>query len=115
MRLPALYAAADSAALVGQQRYLVALRLRLGGLFAAAVTGVASFERNNVEWAGLAALIAFLVALGAESYTALLRPDRLWYEGRAAAESVKTIAWRYAVQGAPFEGRCRNKMLTVGF
>ena len=29
-------------------------------------------------------------------------PERAWYEGRGAAESVKTLAWRYAVGGHPF-------------
>jgi len=30
------------------------------------------------------------------------RPERLWYEGRAAAESAKTLAWRYVVGGDPY-------------
>jgi hypothetical protein len=30
------------------------------------------------------------------------KPDRLWYAGRAVAESVKSLAWRYAVAGEPF-------------
>jgi hypothetical protein len=30
-------------------------------------------------------------------------PARSWYEGRAAAESIKTLSWLYAVGGDPFE------------
>jgi len=30
------------------------------------------------------------------------RPARSWYQSRAVAESVKTLAWRYAVGGEPF-------------
>lgn len=33
---------------------------------------------------------------------AINRPERTWYEGRAAAESVKTLAWRYMVRGESF-------------
>jgi hypothetical protein len=33
----------------------------------------------------------------------ITRPERLWYEARAVAESVKSIAWRYAVGGEPFQ------------
>ena len=33
---------------------------------------------------------------------ALARPETNWYTGRAAAESAKTLGWRYAVGGAPF-------------
>jgi len=31
-----------------------------------------------------------------------IRPEQSWYEGRAAAESAKTLTWRYAVAGDPF-------------
>jgi hypothetical protein len=31
-----------------------------------------------------------------------IRPHRVWYQGRAAAESLKTLSWRYAVGGRPF-------------
>ena len=34
---------------------------------------------------------------------AITRPERTWYEGRAVAESVKTLAWRYMVRGESFE------------
>jgi hypothetical protein len=30
------------------------------------------------------------------------QPERDWYAGRAIAESTKTLAWRFAVQGEPF-------------
>jgi hypothetical protein len=30
------------------------------------------------------------------------QPQRVWYEARAAAESVKTLSWRYSVGGEPF-------------
>jgi hypothetical protein len=49
------------------------------------------------------ALGGFLVALLAEIWNAVEKPDRAWYEGRAAAESAKTLAWRYAVKGESFE------------
>lgn len=32
----------------------------------------------------------------------IYQPERAWYEGRAVAESAKTLAWRYAVGGDPF-------------
>jgi hypothetical protein len=42
------------------------------------------------------------VALVVEVFLLRTRPERTWYEGRAAAESVKTLTWRYAVGGDPF-------------
>lgn len=80
-----------------------ALRLRLGGLLFAAL-GAAFFLTAGIpEFAGWAALTGFLLALCAELYTAIAKPDRRWYQGRAAAESAKTLAWRYAVCGDRFE------------
>jgi hypothetical protein len=42
------------------------------------------------------------MALVVEVYLLTERPDRRWYESRAAAESAKTLAWRFAVAGQPF-------------
>jgi len=30
------------------------------------------------------------------------RYDKIWFDGRAVAESVKTVAWRYMMRGEPF-------------
>jgi hypothetical protein len=100
---PALYRSADAQSLAGQHAFVRCMRLRLGGLFAAAAGGaLTSFE--GVEWlGGLIAVVALLVALAAELYTVAARPDRIWYEGRAAAESAKTLAWRYMARGEGFE------------
>ena len=32
----------------------------------------------------------------------MTNPSKSWYQGRAAAESVKTLSWRYTVAGDPF-------------
>lgn len=109
--LPALYQAADRTSIRAQDRFLLAFRLRIGGLLAAAVGGVLPLSVGSIEGGGLLALIGFLVALGAETYAAVVRPDRAWYEGRAAAESAKTLAWRYTVRGEAFEGSDADKRL----
>lgn len=33
-----------------------------------------------------------------------MRPERLWYSGRAVAESIKTLVWRYVTRAEPFHG-----------
>lgn len=100
---PALYGDTNSSSMRGQRRFLTALRVRLGCLIAAAIGGAVVWEWGEVEVGGAVALIAFLAALGAEMYRLVVRPEREWYEGRAAAESVKTLTWRYMVQGESFE------------
>jgi hypothetical protein len=99
---PALYRAADQNSLAGQRRYLTATGLRLAMLVSAAVFGLFSWRTGGGDLAGIAAAAAFAVALLSELYLLQERPDRVWYDGRAAAESAKTLAWRYLVGGDPF-------------
>jgi hypothetical protein len=99
---PALYHAADRNSLDGQRRFLTATQLRLVMLVVAAVFGLITWRRGRADLAAVVAGTAFSVALVAEVYLLRRRPDRLWYDGRAAAESAKTLTWRYLVGGNPF-------------
>ncbi|MET8141782.1 DUF4231 domain-containing protein [Sphaerisporangium sp. NPDC005288] len=99
---PALYRAADRGAIVGQRRLLTATGVRLTSLVVAAVFGSFSLTAGRVDAAALVAAGALATALVTEVYLLTARPDRQWYEARAAAESAKTLAWRYLVGGAPF-------------
>jgi SMODS and SLOG-associating 2TM effector domain 1/SMODS and SLOG-associating 2TM effector domain 3 len=49
-------------------------------------------------------LLALLGALFCSIYLFSKRPDRYWYAGRAVAESIKTITWRYVCRAEPFQG-----------
>lgn len=99
--LPALFGAADYTSISAQRQFMGATRLRLVLLVAAAAAGAArvQWEINWFAFAGAALLLAAAIL---ELYILRDRPDRRWYEGRAAAESAKTLGWRYAVAGAPF-------------
>ncbi|MGA4851284.1 DUF4231 domain-containing protein [Streptomyces sp. G5(2025)] len=99
--LPALLRAADANSLAGQRRYLRATRIQLTALVAAAVFGALSLTTSGVDVSAVLATVAFATALVSEIYQLKERPDRHWYGGRAVAESVKTLTWRYMVGGAP--------------
>lgn len=102
---PALYRAADQGAIVGQRRLLTATCVRLASLVTAAIFGSFSIDAGRVDAAAMVAAGALASALVTEVYLLTVRPDRQWYEARAAAESAKTLAWRYLVGGEPF---CRD-------
>jgi hypothetical protein len=100
--LPALFQSADESSLQGQHRYLTATRFRLLMLVLAATSSLVGFGEPGSEIVGWAAAAAFALALFAEVSILVMRPERVWHEGRSAAESAKTLAWRYAVGGHPF-------------
>lgn len=100
--LPTLYQSADRASIEGQTRArrLTAAILALGIL--AALAGVLGVTAAGVRVSSWIAAGAFTVSL-VLTYVALgVGADNDWYRGRALAESVKTLAWEYAVGGGPF-------------
>jgi hypothetical protein len=99
---PALYRAADTQSQRAQVRYLTATRVRLGLVLVAAAVGATAAHGGNVQWLAWFGMAAFLAATFVEVFLRSTRPERIWYDGRAAAESVKSLAWRYAVGGDPF-------------
>ena len=99
---PAFYRAASTASGGGQNLYMRSIRTRLVALVASAVGGAISWTLGSFEPLPWLALVGFVVALAAEVVIFAIRPEQSWYEGRAAAESAKTLTWRYAVAGDPF-------------
>lgn len=102
--LPGIWRDADAASLAGQRLTLRFALARLGGSVLAALGGVLSVDAGRVDVAASVVLVGFAVALGAEIASWVFRPEVAWYEGRALAESAKTLAWRYAICADPFPG-----------
>lgn len=102
--LSAIYLAADRLSGTGQKRTKMLVRIELLSLIIAAVSGVSSFRVGEARLDVLAAAgaVFFLIALGATVCRSFMKTERDWYAGRAAAESVRTLAWRYALAGDPF-------------
>ncbi len=103
--LPALYRAADANSLKAQQRFMRETSFSLLMLVVAAIAGAFVWKTARTgatDWAGVAAAAAFATAALLRWHLLADRTQQRWYEGRAAAESAKTLAWRYAVGGEPF-------------
>lgn len=101
---PGLFQAADAASLQQQRSYLRATRMRLTFVVLAAVFAAIELRigAGAIDVFAIATAIAFVSALVIELGVAVSQPNKIWYEGRALAESVKTLTWRYAVGAAPF-------------
>ena len=90
------YLKADNYSQSWQRRFLLSERVQLLALVAGALS--ANFGR-----AGLAgSVLALIIALGAHAYRLVSRADERWWNGRAGAESAKTLCWCYVVGGDPF-------------
>jgi len=100
--LPALYQALNAQSDKAQKKVLRAVKAALGGALAAAVLGLVEIEAGGIDLAALAASAGFLVSLIASSWILWKRPERAWYDARAGAESVKTLAWQFAVGAGEF-------------
>ncbi|AFR46713.1 DUF4231 domain-containing protein [Gordonia sp. KTR9] len=102
--MPHLFQAADQASLEAQKSYVGGTRKRLLLLSAAAVAGLSSWRvgTSGVDVWGVLGVITFVGALILELSAWRTRPDKAWYDGRAVAESSKTLAWKFAVCALPF-------------
>jgi hypothetical protein len=101
---PSLHRASDGASRNAQKRCFQLLGVQLGLFFFVGLLGFISQSVSQAE------VRAFLTAIAISLATAVVvmlvgrerRYDKLWFDGRAIAESVKTATWRYMMGAAPF-------------
>ena len=97
---PALHRSANTLSLDAQRHFFTVLKLHLSLLCIGAALSALNFP---YVWIAIVQVFALLGALFCSIYLFAKRPDRLWYAGRAVAESVKTITWRYVTKAEPFD------------
>jgi hypothetical protein len=95
--LPTVFRSSDTASLIGQRRYIRGTMWRLLLAIGAALCGAIGHRA-----ALIALVVIFVATLCVEIWLLAERPEQAWYDGRALAESTKTLAWRYAVGGTPY-------------
>lgn len=110
--LPGLYGAADSASLRSQSSYFFQLACYLFLLVCAAFV---SFKWPTTTYGALASAALFLISLAVLISLKLKKPEDLWYNGRAVAESVKTRSWRWMMKAEPYEDRESDEIVSRSF
>ncbi|MGJ4079492.1 DUF4231 domain-containing protein [Corynebacterium macclintockiae] len=95
LELPGYWKEADSSSQRNQCLTLWAARIRNGALILAAAAAVWASQTvsSTPRWV---TVVGFTTALIAEVLDHELKPTQKWYQGRALAESCKTLAWRFA-------------------
>lgn len=97
---PALYQAASDLSDQSQKDFFRAFLGNMSLLVIA--TFISILNSPHAEVAILQAMI-LLGALACAIYLFAGRPDQRWYGGRAVAESIKTLTWRYVSRAEPFD------------
>jgi hypothetical protein len=101
---PGLYAATDAASLRAQRSHFRVIRLQLALFFLVALTaGLATVVPNSFRQE-LAVVTAVLLAIAiTTAWTGRVRQfERVWFNCRAIAESVKSASWLYMMRVPPF-------------
>lgn len=96
---PALYQSSDELSLSAQKAFFRALFWHL--LFLVAAASISVIHSSLPEFA-IAQALVLLGALACAVYLFSARPDQYWYAGRAVAESIKTVTWRFVSRAEPF-------------
>lgn len=101
--LPSLFQAADNASNEAQKRYLKLMGLDIVLIILPAILSVVAFTNPNVKmfllflaavFVGLSIIVTLVIRIA--------QFEKTWYDGRAVAESVKTLAWRYMMCAEPY-------------
>ena len=101
---PSLYQAADKSSLTAQKSYLIIIGLDLSFMIIGALLTIYSF---NYEFSKLIIYsVSGLFLLTSLILTIILKSkafEDTWYQGRALAESIKTLTWRFVTGSELFE------------
>ena len=100
--LPGLYQSANTASIKEQSKYFNGILFYIILLTIAALFAFFSDSTPNAI-AKIISAVLFLSSLGVMIWLRVAKPDDIWYNGRAVAESVKTRAWRWMLRAEPYE------------
>jgi hypothetical protein len=101
---PGLFTSYDAFAATWQKRFLIAQKIQLTSLIVAAIGGSLSWKYHDHQYGALITIFALLIAGAVRFYLAKYTPERKWYNGRAGAESIKTLSYKYTQCAIPFPG-----------
>lgn len=100
MKYPGLYNSADVASNEQQATFLRLIRAEYVLLFSASVLSLDLWPSKG--YFGVYAAV-FLCSMGILIFRSVTKPEQVWYQARALAESVKTLTWRFAMRAQPFD------------
>ena len=95
---PALYRAADKASMAAQRQFVLLTTFELGLMILAAIVGAFVLSDTSIKTIlAIASAVLLTAGICVTVISRMTKPERVWYDGRAVAESVKTLAWQYMI------------------
>jgi hypothetical protein len=100
---PALFQSADASSVAGQRSYRRLVEIELGFVLAGAMFGTlgAFVSGPRTAFASLAT-ICLLGSMAMKFVNRYADSTARWFDGRAVAETVKTLTWRYMMRVPPY-------------
>lgn len=102
-KFPSLYRCADDASKSAQRCYLRWVRINLGllilGAFVGSISGSDVAHKRVIQ---SVAATCFFLSVCTTVLLASRRWEKIWYSGRAVAESVKSLTWKFMAGADPF-------------
>ena len=111
---PGLYQTANSVSVREQKKYFNYIAWYLILLI---VTAFFTLYSDGVSYPvfKIVAAVLFLLTMFIIIWLRVSRPDDIWYNGRAVAESVKTRSWRWMMKADPYKGSENNDLMRKHF
>lgn len=105
---PALFQSSDKASLKAQRNFFRLLRAQLIIFLAASLISCVSWFLPVALTKCGAVVVAALISAGVFTtwYLRSEKPERVWFDCRAVAESTKSLAWRYMMALPPYQSDC---------
>jgi len=102
---PGLFRGADLASISAQETYFLLQRVYLGSLIIGGILGALTslFHGSALTWIYTSMAAVLSVGLLVLWIGRARQDDKIWFDCRAVAESVKTATWRFMMAVPPFE------------
>lgn len=100
LEFPVVFDSADKASLAAQKEYILLTKLQLSFLLLTTIlSAFIGLNRGLLIFVG----ISMVGSLFITSLIRIRKKERVWFDGRALAESIKTLCWRYMIGAEPFK------------
>ncbi len=102
---PCFYVDSDNASRSFQNTYKLLIWLGLFLMFVATLIESIEIFKMIKQYTGYVIFVSSIMTI----LITILKPEKGWYKGRAIAESIKTLSWRYMMKVEPFNQNDPNQ------